>query len=104
MTKLEDINDYSACYFFTAEDGVFGEACNGVGSGPVDQVVWRDGRPHEDALKNTTFCALVTETGRTFIGQHSSSSAVGRHYARSLAFADAKKQIPPGWPAWQTLH
>lgn len=83
-----------AQYFFTAADGVIGEACaNCPPDAPLGDIVCWDGHRSEESLPLLTFCVLVLRNGFTVTGESACASPenfdaeLGRKIARQNAVA-----------------
>ena len=89
--------DYLAMYYFTAEQGVFGEAAlqyaedadGAEADVKISEIIWRDGDASENVLPLLTFCVLMLSDGRTIVGQHLGESGQDARAGRIGAQKDA---------------
>ena len=87
----QDLSDnITECYYFTAEDGLFGSL-----PGPKE-VVTRGGN-HSVSLSLLTFCVIVLRNGFTVTGESACASPENfdAEIGREIAFENAKNKI---WP------
>lgn len=95
----QDIQDnIIAQYFFTAENGVLGEAVSNCKPGvQICDVIWRDGTDCEKSLPLLTFCVIVLKNGFTVTGESSCASPENfdESIGRKIAQENAMKKI---WP------
>ena len=55
--------------YFTAEEGVFGEACsNSTMNSKLKDIIWKDDTPDEKVLPGIHFCVQILEDGSYLVG------------------------------------
>ena len=55
--------------YFTAEEGVFGEACfNSPTNSKLKDIIWKDGTPDEEVLTGIHFCVQILEDDSYVVG------------------------------------
>lgn len=88
----------AAVYFFTAQEGVFGEAAyNSDSEARVSDVVYEDGTAEDNSLALLTLCVIVLNNGFTVTGESACASPENfdRDVGRQIARQNAEQKI---WP------
>ena len=87
-------NHISSVSYFTAAEGLLGEACaRAPGGTQIREVTYYDGTEDDEIMGNLHICVMILSNKTTYVGKYlQTNPAMGEREARHLAYGDAERQ------------